>query len=164
MSADDKADQKVASQLSQAAQRKDPVRRHADGANNTATLRGADPRRKYVLVNLSDTDALGTYEENGYVREVSSKDGPRLFGMRTTIKPGDVITFRGHVLMSIDKKAAEEIRLRGAPGMGRGTQPWDELEKRLLDRRGAMRDMLRGIGGAHHMHVENESELVEEFG
>lgn len=164
MSDQDKPDQKVSSQVSQAAKRKDPVRRHADGAHNVATLKGADPRRKYVLVNLSDTDALGTYEENGYTREVSSQDGPRLFGMRTTIKPGEVITYRGHVLMSIDKKTADDIRLRGAPGMGRGTEPWDALEKRLLDRRGATRDMLRGIGGARHMHIENESELLEEFG
>ena len=156
-------DQKVASQVSQAAKRKDPVRRHADGAHNVATLRGADPKRKYVLVNLSDLDALGTYEENGYVREVSSPDGVRLFGMRTTVKPGEVITFRGHVLMSIDKKSADEIRLRGAPGMGQGTEPWDRLEKRLLDKRGAARDMLRGIGGARHMHVENDSEFGEEF-
>lgn len=161
---EEKADQKVSSQVSQAAKRKDPVRRHADGAHNIATLRGADPRRKYVLVNMSDLDAMGTYEENGYVRELSTHDGPRLFGMRTTIKPGEPITYRGHVLMSVDKKTAEDIAKRGAPGMGRGTQPWDELEKRLLDRRGAARDMLRGIGGAKHMHVENESELIEEFG
>jgi hypothetical protein len=157
-------DQKLASQAAQAQKRKDPVRRHADGAHNVATLKGADPKRKYVLVNLSDLDALGTYEENGYVREVSSQDGVRLFGMRTTIKPGEVITYRGHVLMSVDKKTADEIRLRGAPGMGQGTEPWDRLEKRLLDRRSATKDMLRGIGGARHMHVENESELLDEFG
>lgn len=157
-------DQNVASQHAQAAKRKDPVRRHADGAHNVATLKGANPKRKYVLVNMSDLDAMGTYEENGYVREVSSPDGPRLFGMRSTLKPGEVITYRGHVLMSVSKDVAEEIRLRGAPGMGQGTEPWDRLEKRLLDRRGATRDMLRGIGGARHMHVENESELIEEFG
>jgi hypothetical protein len=47
--------------------------------------------------------------------------------------------------------------------MGQGTAPWDRLEKRLLDRSSATKDLLRGIGGARHMHVENESELTTEF-
>jgi hypothetical protein len=157
-------DQKIAAQQAQTAKRKDPVRRAADGNNTSAQLKNADPGRKYVLVNLSDVDALGTYEENGYVREVAHKDGPRLFGMRTAQKDGEVILFRGHVLMSVDKETYDDIRKNGAPGMGQGTAPWDRFEKRLLDRSSATKDLLRGIGGARHMHVENESELTDEFG
>lgn len=153
----------IGAQAATAARRKDPVRRHADGAANVASVRNPDPRRKYVLVSMSDNDAMGTYEENGFVREYLTADGVRLFGQKS-VKPGELITYRGHVLMSIETEKAEEIRRRGAPGMGEGTMAWDRIEKKLVDRRAGSSDLLRGIGGNRHMHVENDSELITEFG
>jgi hypothetical protein len=66
-------------------------------------LSNCDPNRHYVGVYAQDGDALSRCEDVGYVVETVRQGGPKYSGF-TTAKDGEPILFRGHILMSIDKK------------------------------------------------------------
>ena len=99
------------------------------------------------------------YEEMGYVKEVFREKGLRMAAGKTA-RDGEFVTFRGHVLMSIEKKQADHIKQFGAPGAGRGLAEWDVLEKRILQRQRP--DLLRNIARAEYMAVKNET-TADEF-
>lgn len=141
----------VTKQAAQAAQRKDPAPRHADGGAWGSHIKNADPNRKYVWVNEAAQEmGVEFYEELGYVRETNAPSGPRPVAGKTS-KPGDFVTLRGHVLMSIDKAEANKIRLHGAPGAGLGLKAAEVRDKRNSAK--ARPDLLQRVGGSEYMHV-----------
>lgn len=158
---------KQPSSVTEQVERKDPSPRFADGADYGTHLKHSDPTRKYVLINPND-QAMGIefYEELGYTIERSRPQGPKFFAGKTC-KDGDVITFRGHVLMSIDKKTHEELRENGAPGAGFGAKHWSKREASLLastDRRGKGIVDISDIPGSKFMHVANTSKVGIDHG
>jgi hypothetical protein len=141
----------VTKQAAQAAQRRDPAPRHADGAAWGSHIKNADPSRKYVWVK-EDAQEMGLdfYEELGYRREINEASGPRPVAGKTS-KPGDFVMFRGHMLMSIERAEAEKIRKFGAPGAGHGLKAAADRDKRNNAKTRA--DLLQRVGGAEYMHV-----------
>lgn len=141
----------VTKQAAQAAQRKDPTPRHADGGAWGSHIKNADPNRKYVWV-YEAAQEMGPefYEELGYHRETYAPSGPRPVAGKTG-KPGDFVVMRGYVLMSIDRAEAEKIRLHGAPGAGLGLKASVQRDKRNSAK--VRPDLLQRIGGAEYMHV-----------
>ena len=145
----------VTKQAANAVARKDPAPRHSDGAAWGTQLKGRDPAKKYVFVSQTAIEmGIEFYEELGYVQETLREGGPRPAAGRTS-KPGEFVTFRGHVLMSVDKQVASEIAINGSPGAGRGQREWDILERRILDKNRP--DLLRNVPGRQFMHVANET-------
>jgi hypothetical protein len=108
-------------------------------------LKNRDPGKHYVLVSLTDKDQ-GTdyYIDIGYDFERQEPNGVALAGGRTTRKPGDVIEFRGHALMSCPLARKAEIDEVGPDG-ATGQRGADELENRIVDRSRGV-DPIRGIG------------------
>lgn len=150
----------VTEQAADSATRQDPSSRHADGAAWGTQLKGRRPDRKYVLVNVNAQEAGPEfYEEVGYVKEVYRDKGLRMAAGKTA-RDGEFVMFRGHILMSIDKKRADEIKQLGAPGAGRGLAEWDVLEKRILQRQRP--DLLRNIPKSEYMAVRNDT-TADEF-
>lgn len=99
--------------------RKDPakssaVSSHSQFRKNNMGLENLDEKRHYVGVYAQDQDSLARYEGEGYVVETLREGGPRYRGY-STAKEGEPVTFRGHILMSIDKEElAENIAVRQA--------------------------------------------------
>lgn len=134
--------------------RADPAPRSVRGPFSMATLRNQDPSRHYVWVSTAksdDADPVDDYSALGYVIEKSSGDGVTTRGGRTC-KPGEDITYRGSVLMSIDKAEHERIIEYGPEGDPDDPSTWggqrgeSQREKRYIVKRG-MRDTLRGLVG-----------------
>lgn len=144
--------------------RSDPSERHADGAAWGTQLKNRDPKKKYVLVHMSNVE-MGPefYEELGYSKEVYAGERGVRMAAGKTVKPGEFITFRGSVLMSISKAEADKIRLEGAPGAGHGQLAWDKLEKRIVAKNRS--SLLAGIPGASQtMGVVNRTSSEERVG
>jgi hypothetical protein len=154
----------IETQAKQNAVRNDPVQRYADGADYGTGLKGSNPDRKYVLVYKGDS-AMGVeyYEELGYTIERYREGGPTFFAAKTG-QTGDVMEYRGHVLMSISKEDHAALRKFGGPGAGKGSDHWTKMEAALLAKGQGQPDHLRGIDGRKFMHVVNRSEVSEEKG
>ena len=92
-------------------------------------LENRDPDRHYVYAYLGD-DHLGFeyYRDLGYRTETHHPDGVRPGG--SSGKQDEEITFRGHVLMSIDNETREEIDRYGADGMS-GLELADKIEAKI---------------------------------
>lgn len=115
--------------------RRDPRQRHTDGLAPWQHLTGEDPDKKYVWVCEAFADTgPDLYAAQGYEVETYSVDGVAPKGGRTG-KPGEIIKYRGHILMSVSKERAEEIDRYGADGNG-GQERIDEIEN-LIHRSGS---------------------------
>lgn len=146
----------VTAQAQQSKARKDPANRHADGDAITTGLKDADPEMSYVYVNENAQEmGVSFYEEIGFERCTYGDGNPRpIFGR--TGKPGDYVTFRGHVLMAMPKADHEKIKLYGAPGAGHGIAHGVRREK-LMNAQ-TRRDLLNSTdGAARHMQVAQEN-------
>lgn len=158
--------QTVEQQQAAAQARRDPVQRQADGADYNTVLKGAAKDRSYVFVYQNSND-MGPdyYRELGYVVERYHKDSPTVFALSKG-KDNDPILFRGHVLMSIEKSRLEELRANGAPGAGKGSLHWTQMERRLLAKGQQQIDHLRGITGRarEYMAVINNTSVSEGIG
>ena len=121
--------------------RSDPRPRRFEASHDGVKVKNRDPSKHYVGVN---TPQIEEYAENGYIIEVVRKGGP-MFGIGLTAKDGDPVSYRGHILMSIDKAEMKRQESEGSlDGLGKGQQWADEVEERILMRNG--QDPLRGIG------------------
>lgn len=128
----------------QAAQRIDPKPRPTNGVHTSTLLKDKDPNKKYVWVNLADSNALSTYEALGYIVEEQRDGGPHHMGGKLNRKNGERIEWRGNLLMSISLERAMEIEKYGPDGDS-GQDLADKIEGRYLEKdRG--RDPMRGIG------------------
>lgn len=136
--------------------RSDPETRRSDGAFDVV-LANSNPKRKYVFAYLGDSQ-LGAdyYEHLGYKREVLEEGGVRIIGVKST-KPGDIITFRGHVLMSIEVEEHQKIYLDGH-GAGVGQREWDRREKKIG------MNPLGNMAGSRYMIAKSKSEQSTETG
>lgn len=141
--------------------RKDPRRRHTDGVNPWNYLKGRDPERHYVWVNKnSPSPEYGPegYEARGYVIEFRRPDGPQVLGGKT-VREGEPLEMRGHVLMSLPNAEHAEIQQFGEDGNS-GQEDADRIEDIIINKRGGF-DPLRGVGvrgrsGMPFVSVENE--------
>lgn len=136
--------------------RKDPKSRPTDGAR-TAGVRNANPERVYVLVSKNDTlQGPEFYEDMGY-EYVRQADPERMAGSRNRGESTDTVEYRGHVLMWISKQ--EHMRIvREGPYGDTGQKYADQIENRIVDKKSAARDSLRGLGANHGLSVVNETE------
>ena len=152
-------DQSVVKQAAAVAARQDPAPRPLAGVGNE--MRGRDPSRWYVLVNTNAvTHGVEFYEELGYMVERQREGGPRIRAGRTS-KDGEAVMFQGHVMMSIPLETANRLAYEGSDLGGLGTKHWDELEKRLLDKRFSP---LGRMPGSEYMRTINRSEVRDETG
>lgn len=129
--------------------RKDPKPRHVIGSKEAKVL-GKRPDRHYVLAHRG-AGGEEDYREAGYeVERYASKieDGCRVAGEKRA-KAGDAITFRGHVLMSID---IEDAKARAAEAQAEA----DEIEKQIIRQRRGV-DGLRGLNVVRTGHLSLES-------
>lgn len=129
--------------------RSDPRPRHHDGAANWTRLQDQDSEKHYVYVSLGDIDALAEYPAIGYEREVLTEGGVKP-SKGATCKMGEPIEMRGHVLMSISMEEKRRIDQEGPDGNS-GWAYADRIDERILDKRGAVRDTLRGLHGYYEM-------------
>ena len=145
--------------------RHDPAPRPVQGTKETyAAVKNGDPSRSYVLQYLSDEDGFTSRIENGWVVEQFREGGP-MVGPNMNVreqrayKVGEMIVYRGHVLMSIDKQSLADQRRHGSlNGQDHGEAYYDALETRILDRSAEL-DPLRGQG--RYMRMVNEIEATE---
>ncbi len=131
--------------------RRDPRSRPVNGAYEWGMIKNPDPTKKYVAVNMNDSQQGPEYYEYlGYepvIRETGD-DALQWFGGKT-VDEGAEMTNRGHMLMAIDKEKYEDLVEWGANGTT-GQARADEVEDQILDRRGGV-DELRGM---HRMGAE----------
>lgn len=153
MSEQKKPDATVAAQT----KRSDPEPRRHDGAFDVILV-NSDPRRKYVFAYLGDSQ-LGAdfYEHLGYKREVLQEGGVRISGVKS-VKPGDLLTFRGHVLMSIELEEAQKLYQNGGAGAGLGQREWDQREKKIG------MNPLGNMSGSRYMISQTKTENRTEVG
>jgi hypothetical protein len=88
---------------------------------------------------------IGEYKFMGYQIETYEKGGVKLAVVES--KEGEAIEYQDSVLMSIDLQKKKEIDMYGAEGDS-GWSEATKLEERIIDRRGAQADLMRGISGA----------------
>lgn len=136
--------------------RKDPRGRTHDGANTGVKLINRNPDRVYVGA-AQGTGAVDEYLGRGYEIERYEEGGVR-FSVKTA-KPGDAIEYKGHVLMSISKEARDYIDQYGEDGES-GWAEADKVEAKIIDKRGAQRDLMRGLHGGY-VGVEHDVGALE---
>ena len=143
--------------------RRDPKPRLIDGMRGWGDLDNKRPDKKYILANEEDQH-MGRrfYESIGYMVELAEKGGVR-FANGVTVKEGEPLVTRGHVLMSIDLEEAESIDYYGLDGKT-GQKRLDEIDAMLLKK--GIHDPLRGqstASRANRYHsVKNEGSGLEE--
>lgn len=144
----------------QAKGRHDPVARPVEGTKQSySSVRNPDGDRQYVLQYMADIDGFTARLENGWVIEVFREGGPIVgpnlsADSRKPYREGDQITYRGHVLMSIEKAILADHKLNGSPNeQDLGEAYYDRLENRILKAGGDF-DPLRGTG--RFMRMVNE--------
>ena len=125
--------------------RKDPRPRTHDGANTGVKLINRDPAMWYV--GVAKGDAIEEYLNRGYdfVRE---EEGGVRFSVGKTSKNGEPIEYKGHVLMAISLEAKAYIDEYGEDGET-GWAEASKLEEAIVDKRGAQRDLMRGLHGGY---------------
>lgn len=137
--------------------RKDPVRRHVDGAKGASMLIGEDPNKFYVFAYRADqTTGEQYYLDRGYTHCIMPKEGES--GVRPSrgrsTKPGEPIEWMGHVLMCIDRAKRMEIEQHGDEECG--GQDWiDQVEERIVDKSLGGLDGLRGLQTRYAYVKEN---------
>lgn len=110
----------------------------------------------YVLA--SPNGAADEYMAMGY-EVVHASDGGVRFASRKP-KAGEVITFMDQILLCISKSEKEEMDQYGADGES-GWELADEIENRIIDKRGAQRDLMRGLNGAYTKLVAHDVSALE---
>lgn len=141
--------------------RHDPAPRPVQGTKESfSSVKNGDPSRSYVLQYLADEDGFTSRVENGWIVEKFREGGPMVgpamnVREQRAYKEGEMITYRGHVLMSIDKQSLKEQRRYGSlNGQDLGEVYFDQLEERILDRGG--QDSHDPMRGSRFMRVVNE--------
>lgn len=145
--------------------RRDPKRRHVDGASPWSRLQHRNPKKHYVFASLTNQETgQAYYEQLGYeIERMPDKGTPGVQPWAgCTSKPGEPIEVRGHVLMSISTDKRREIDLYGADGDG-GQALVDAIEERIIDREAGGVDGLRGMR-TRYMDVTNETGPAELVG
>lgn len=124
--------------------RTDPRPRSHDGAANRSRVRNKDPKRYYGLVGRN---YFHEYKARGWRVEIAEKGGVECVGSSSL--EGEEIVYNDHYLMSIALKDKELIDMFGdEPGEDGGWALADKIEAKILDKRGAQADLMRGIHGA----------------
>lgn len=124
--------------------RSDPRPRTHDGAANRSRVRNKDPKRYYGLVG---PNFAGEYKARGWRVEVAEKGGVEVIG--SSSREGDEITFNDLFLMSISLEDKELLDMFGdEPGEPGGWALADQIEAKIIDKRGMQADLMRGIKGA----------------
>ena len=137
--------------------RKDPVRRHVDGAKGAAMLVGEDPNKFYVFAYRADQSSGEQYYlDKGYDYCIMPKEGEP--GVRPSrgrsTKPGEPIEWMGHVLMCIDRVKRDEIDRTGGDD-ALGQDGIDAIEERIVDKSLGGLDGLRGLQTRYAFVKEN---------
>lgn len=145
--------------------RRDPRPRPTDGVAGWFRIKTEtkDPNKFYVWVDIANGE-VDHYSSMGYdpVKWNGPNQGVQIVGGRLARKPGDDITCRGQLLMSIDMVEKERLEREGEFG-DTGQNDLDRIEKLIIRRRGN-KDYFRNIGGiegslsnGQFMDVENET-------
>ena len=137
--------------------RRDPRPRSTLGTPTIYEVVNKDPNRKYVLAAIADVDTgQPYYEALGYeIEEYRGQDAPRLRATSKFAKEGSIQTYRGHVLMSIDKEIADEDDLNGQ-------KMADDMERAIRGRVGLLEGESRLFGRSGRVAVEIQSEASPE--
>lgn len=136
--------------------RQDPRPRPVESGKGKTRLLNKDPNRWYVLVAYEPKHMIGEYKFMGYQIETYEKGGVKLAVVET--REGEAIEYQDSVLMSIDLQKKKEIDMYGPEGDS-GWAEATKLEERIIDRRGAQADLMRGISGARG-YVGVSSEIL----
>ena len=129
-----------------ARKRVDPTPRSIDGTPRGCRIKGADPQKKYVLVNTIDPALVEQYREDGWTSVERTERGARLSG-GATAQNGQEQSYRGSVLMEIPLERWEQIQREGPEG-GRGQEYADQIEAQILKPAGKNEyDPIRGRHG-----------------
>jgi hypothetical protein len=144
--------------------RRDPRPRSTLGTPVIFEVVNKDPNRKYVLAAIGDVDTgQAYYEALGYeVEPYRGPDAPHLRAVSKFTKDGSLQTYRGHVLMSVDKEIWDE-------DVANGQKMANDMERAIRGRVGLLEGEARlfGRGGAIAVEVQSDaspevSELVTE--
>lgn len=128
--------------------RKDPRPRPVGGMVHL-DLVNKDPRKKYVGVYQGDTDAMMSYNWQGYTPVIFKKGGVAIRGLRTC-KEGEPLTYRGHVIMEVLKEDWQAVYDEGQ-GLA------DKRATAMQGKRG-----LSGLGSKTFMPMQNETTALYE--
>ncbi len=147
------------------ARRFDPKARPVDGVGDWTELKNRDPNRHYVGALQSNrgmfdveyyeslAEGLDMDAADGYrVEKYQGEQGVRFRTGNTSRGVGDVIMFRGHVLMSCPKEFRALLEQVGADGSS-GQRMADDIDARLL-KRGSVHDpsvSVRGRDGSQYI-------------
>ena len=122
--------------------RKDPVTRPINAGSPYFELTNQHPERRYVWVFKAAIEhGVDYYEGIGY-EPVQYVTGGVRGRIGKTLKPGDYIESRGHVLMQTTSERAKEIYEFGEDGNS-GQQGADAVERRMFQTKKSLADLAR---------------------
>lgn len=131
------------------APRKDPRPRPVESGRGKTRVVNKGPDRYYVLVATTKNygyDPVSEYESMGYRRETAEPGGPRLAANLKT-PDGEVLQYQDSVLMSISLEEKADLDMFGPDG-DTGWSEAAKIEEKIIDKRGAQVDLMRGLSGA----------------
>ncbi len=124
--------------------RKDPSPRPINSGSPYFELTNPDPERRYVWVyKAAEEHGVEYYEGIGY-EQVQYREGGVKSRIGKTLKVGQVVESRGHVLMQTTVERAKEIYEFGDDGQS-GQNAADRIEKRMFQTKKAIADLSRRI-------------------
>lgn len=113
-------------------------------------VKNARPGKSYYLQSMADQLGASSQQENGWEIVLYTKGGPIVGPSLNTkefrpYRDGDLIVYRGHMLMEADTAEVRRQRAEGSVnGTSLGEQHYDRQEDRILSKRAL--DKLRGHG------------------
>lgn len=140
--------------------RSDPRPRPPNERRGGLAIENGRRDRFYVLVPRGE----GEFEQEGYyergyeIEKSAGEGGTRILGKRLPPK-GEEITYRGLVLMSIDRAEHEQQELYGVDGDG-GQDLADLIEDKMINK-GVGVDLLRGLLPRRYANASGEGDTVE---
>lgn len=151
------------------AKRRDPKVRPVEAGRGRTGMKNKDPRYHYVLVA---PQSVGEYEFNGYEFVRADAGNERLNGVTT--RDGEIIQFQDCSLMKIplkndpddpERMSKEQLDKYGPDGET-GWNLTDQIEAKIIDKRSAQADLMRGIKGAYgYVGVQSDVQpLRPEYG
>jgi hypothetical protein len=144
--------------------RKDPAPRPINAGSPYFDLSNPSPDRKYVWVyKAAPEHGVDYYEGMGYT-PVQYQAGGTKCRIGKTVKPGDFIESRGHILMEITAERAQELYEFGDDGQS-GQHAADVIERRMHQTKKAVAELAqraqqRSQHGNKYFSFEAESGSV----
>ncbi len=124
--------------------RKDPAPRPINSGSPYFELTNPDPERRYVWVyKAAEEHGVEYYEGIGY-EPVLYREGCVKARVGKSLKVGQQVESRGHILMQTTAERAKEIFEYGDDGQS-GQRAADEIERRMFQTKKAIADLSRRV-------------------